>query len=99
MIIRILGEGQFTVEESLLEDLNRLDEEVATAAESSDQEKLTAALSALLKQVRARGTVLAADVIADSDLILPDESATVEQIRELLNESADYLGIIPDMTD
>lgn len=95
MIIRVLGEGQFIVENSDLVDLNELDQEVEAAALANDQERLAAALSALVGKVREVGRPVADDVSVESDLILPDESATVDDIQKLLDESDEYSGIIP----
>lgn len=95
MIIRILGEGQFVVEESMLEALNHIDQDVEEAAMAGDQEALARSLSALLGRVRESGQVVPDEVLVESDLILPPESATVDQIRQLLDETAEYPGIIP----
>ena len=95
MIIRILGEGQYVVEKDELAELNELDEADEAAAVAGDQAKLTEALTALLDHIRAAGAEVADDILADSDLILPPDNATVEQIRALLDETSDYPGIIP----
>lgn len=96
MIIRILGEGQFVADATDLAELNVLDAEVEAAALAGDQTRLSGALTALLNRVRAIAQVVADDVLADSDLILPDESATVDEIRQLLDETAEYPGLIPE---
>jgi len=54
MIVRILGEGQFRVDDSAAAELNLLDTELEAAVEQSDEDKFTAALASLLAQVRAR---------------------------------------------
>jgi hypothetical protein len=91
MIVRILGEGQWDVAEDHLSDLNRLDDEVEAAVERGDEVTFTNSLAALLNAVRKNGTVLAADSLEDSDLILPPADATLEEVRELLSED----GLIP----
>lgn len=96
MIIRILGEGQVVLDPSDLSEINELDAAVETAANSGNQAALTEALGLLLGKVREVSSPLPDDVIAESELILPDESATVDQIRELLDESSHYPGLIPE---
>lgn len=96
MIIRILGEGQYVADATDLADLNELDCEVEAAAQAGDQERLTAALTALLARVREASSVVPDDVLAESDLILPDETATLDQIVALLDETSQYPGLIPD---
>jgi hypothetical protein len=91
MIVRILGEGQLEVSDDQLAELNKLDSAVEAAVESGDTEAFTAALAALLDGVRRAGTPLADDSLEDSDLILPPSDATIDEVRELLNDD----GLIP----
>ena len=55
VIVRILGEGQWRVEDSAVADLNELDAEVERAVAADDQAELSAALSTLLGEVRGNG--------------------------------------------
>jgi hypothetical protein len=91
MIVRILGEGQLEVADDQLDELNRLDSAVEAAVESGDMEAFSSALAALLDGVRRAGTALADDSLEDSDLILPPSDATIDEVRELLNDD----GLIP----
>jgi hypothetical protein len=91
MIVRILGEGQWNVSDDRLDELNRLDAEVETAIETDDQVTFANALAALLNEVRTSGEPLPADVLHDSDLILPPADATIEEVRALLSDE----GLIP----
>ena len=90
MIIRILGEGQFRVDDATAAELHALDASVESAVERNDQGALTAALAALL--VRARqGTPLPQDSLEPSDVIIPYEDATIDEVRKLLTDE----GLIP----
>ena len=91
MIVRILGEGQWEVSDERLADLNRLDAAVEAAVEADDQVTFTNALAALLNDIRTTGAPLPADVLHDSDLILPPADATIEEVRALLSDE----GLIP----
>jgi hypothetical protein len=91
MIVRILGEGQWDVDEQHLTELNRLDEEVETAVENGDEVTFSNTLAALLNGVRTHGSVLPVDSLEDSDLILPPSDATLEEVRALLTDE----GLIP----
>lgn len=91
MIIRILAEGQWELEEDEIDELNRLDAEVETAIEAGDHETFATTLAALLAAVRAAGSRLADDSLQDSDLILPPADATLEEVREMLADD----GLIP----
>ena len=90
MIVRILGEGQWNIADHLTE-LNRLDDAVEKAVENGDQDTFSATLRALLQAVRDTGSPLADDALEESDLILPPDDATLEEVRALLNDD----GLIP----
>jgi len=48
----------------------------------------------LLEQVRSGGRPVPDDQLSDSDLILPDADATLEEIQELLSGSDE--GLVPN---
>ena len=91
MIVRISGEGQFSIDDAANAELNRLDSELEAAVNRSDEAAFTAALHGLLEQVRAQGSALPVDTLEPSDLILPPEDASMDEVRELLTEE----GLIP----
>jgi hypothetical protein len=91
VIIRILTEGQYDVAEHALERLNELDATLEAAVEAGDEAAFAGALSELLDGVRTAGVAHPADSLDESDLILPPADATIDQVREMLNED----GLIP----
>ncbi|MGW0137493.1 PspA-associated protein PspAA [Streptomyces calvus] len=91
MIMRILGEGQYDIANEHLEQLNHLDTVLQKAADASDEKAFATALSALLDAVRSLGTPLPNETITPSDLVLPDETTSLPQVRELLSDE----GLIP----
>ncbi len=91
MIVRIMGEGQLSVDESAVSELNLLDDKLDAALSGGDESAFRAALEALIAQVRAVGSPLPADQLSTSDLILPPAGATMEEVRELMSEE----GLIP----
>ena len=94
MIVRILGEGQWRMDDAARAELNGLDDQVEAAVRAGDQAALAAALHQLHDKVRDLGTPVADDDLADSDLILPETDATLEDVRDLLNASDE--GLIPN---
>ena len=93
MIVRILNEGQWQVGDPLVKELNGLDDSVEQAVRAGDQEALAQALSSLLDKVRSSGTPVPDGDLHDSDLILPDADATLDEVKALLDESEE--GLIP----
>ena len=78
-------------EDSSVDELNKLDADLEKAVESSDQAAFGPALHALLARAREVGVALAPDAIEPSELILPREDATMEEVRELMTDG----GLIP----
>ncbi|RCK69522.1 hypothetical protein DT076_11695 [Desertihabitans brevis] len=95
MIVRILNEGQWTLDDEAFAALNAHDDQIEEAVDSGDEARLTRALTALLDEVRSRGTAVPDDSLADSDLILPDAEATLEEVREWLADNSAGEGLVP----
>ena len=91
MIVRISGEGQYSIDDAATAELNRLDSELEAAVNRNDEAAFTAALHGLLDQVRAQGSPLPSGTLESSDLILPPEDASMDEVRSMLTEE----GLIP----
>ena len=91
MIVRILGEGQVSVDDSAVAELNELDAKLEAACDVGDEAGFRAALDSLLAQVRTVGEPLPDDALEPSQLILPAADAALEEVRAMLSED----GLIP----
>jgi hypothetical protein len=93
VIVRVLGEGQFRVDDSLLTQLNELDAQVEQAIAVGDERALWAGLQALANAVREHGEKLADDDLSPSDAVVPPEDLSLDEAKELLRDD----GFIPDV--
>jgi len=91
VIVRILGEGQFRIDDAAAAELNRLDTELEAAVNHNDEAAFATALDGLLAQVRAHGSPLPPDSLEPSDLILPAEDTSMDEVRKMLTGE----GLIP----
>jgi hypothetical protein len=91
VIVRILGEGQFRLDEAGFATVGEIDDRVQAAAEAGDESAFDAALSELVAAVRRLGTPLATDEFEGSDAIVPEDGTTLAEARELLGSE----GLIP----
>jgi hypothetical protein len=91
LIIRILGEGQWEIDDSKQDELNRLDDAVVAAVDSGDENGYSTALGALVGAVKSQGTPVAEDFLGPSDALLPSEDVTLGELRDLLGDE----GLIP----
>ena len=88
MIVRISGEGQYRLSDEAQVRINELDDALEQAL---DTDGFAAALAALLDEVRSIGQPLADDELLGSDVVLPPEDATSEEVKAMLSED----GLIP----
>jgi plasmid stability protein len=95
MIVRVMSEGRWRVDDDLARRLNELDDEAGRAVEAEDQEALSAALKGLAELVRAEGTRVEDTDLTPSDAIVPPEDLTLAEAHELLEGE----GLIPDLPE
>ena len=93
MIVRVMGEGQWEVDEEVAKGLNDLDEQAEKALEAGDQQQLSELLGRMTEAVRTNGARLPDDDLSPSDGIIPPEDLTLEEARELFEGE----GLIPDL--
>ncbi len=93
MIVRLMGEGQYRIDDGLRAQLNELDDRAVTALESDDEPALDQILDEMWALVRDRGEQLPDEELAASDLIIPPSDLTLEETRELFTDE----GLIPDL--
>ncbi|WHM39045.1 hypothetical protein [Streptomyces sp. BPTC-684] len=91
MIVRIMGEGQVELADSHFTELNKLDDELLEEMEAGDEEGFRRTLGALLDAVRRLGEPLPDDALEPSELILPAEDATLDEVKQMLSDD----GLIP----
>jgi hypothetical protein len=93
VIVRLMGEGQYRVDDSLRERLNELDDQAMAALEASNEIELDEKLEQMFALVRAEGEPLPDDDLSASDVIIPPADLTLEETRELVSHD----GLIPDL--
>jgi hypothetical protein len=93
VIIRILGQGQYVVDDQHAGELNSLDVELERAVEAGEEAAFRAALVALLGKLRELGECLPDDDLKPSDAAVPGDDATLTEVKELLAGSD--TGLIP----
>jgi hypothetical protein len=93
VIVRVMGEGQWHVDEETGRRLNELDEDLGRAVENGDEAGLRRGLRGMADLVRELGVRLPDADLSPSDAIVPPEDLTLEEARELLTGA----GLIPDL--
>jgi hypothetical protein len=93
MIIRLMGEGQWRIDDGVHDRLNGLDEEAMAALDAGDEAELDRALERMWEIVKSEGEQLPAEDLHPSDVVIPPADLTLEETRELVESE----GLIPDI--
>jgi hypothetical protein len=96
VIVRILGEGQFRVDDDTAKKLTALDKDLDAAVRDDQDAVFRASLRAAVALVKASGAPLAAEEIATADFILPFSDASIDEVRKLLADgtiTGDSIGL------
>jgi hypothetical protein len=93
MIVRLMGEGQWRIDDALGQQLHELDEKTETAVAAGDQKALHAALAALGAAVRDGGQKLDDSSLDASDLVVPPVDLSLDEARQILHGE----GLLPDL--
>ena len=80
MIVRLMGEAQYRIDEALFSRLSEIDNDATAAAEASDEQALDRALDEMYGLVRLSGERLPDDELTASDILIPPSDLTLEEI-------------------
>lgn len=92
MIARVIGEGQFRLDDELIDRLNELDESLIDEIEDGEEGEYAAVLAEMLDLIRTSGTPVPDDELVTSDVVLPPDHASLTELRDLVTGE----GLIPD---
>ena len=93
MIVRVMGEGQFEIDDEVAKGLNELDEQAEQALEAGDTEQLAELLERMAEAVRTNGARVPDEDLTPSEGIVPPPDLTLEEAKELFEGE----GLIPDL--
>lgn len=93
MIVRLMTEGRFEVDDEVAKGLNDIDEQAGAALERGDEEQLSALLHRMAEAVRTNGVRVPDDDTSTSDAIIPPDDLTLDEARRLFEDD----GLIPDL--
>lgn len=93
-IVRIMGQGQYTVDSKMLKKLNDLDNAIVdlVSRERSDDAEFKRKLTELSEIVVRSGKPLDPKAIIQSDIILPSADLSVDEAKKLFRGE----GVIPE---
>src|SRR5262249_62113693 len=77
VIVRVMGDGQYDVDDEVAKGLNDLDGQAEQALEAGDEEQLRELLRRMAEQVRVNGARLADADLTPSEAIVPPDDLTL----------------------
>ncbi len=92
MIVRISGEGQFTLPDHDAERLNDLDNQAVEAIEQGNEEGFKELFEQMLELVASDGEAVPADELVESDVIIPPRDIGFDEAQREFSGD----GLMPD---
>ena len=94
-IVRIMGQGQFTVDSKILKKLNEIDNSIVqlVSNERSNDTEFRRRLTELTDIVTKNGKPLHPKEIIQSDIILPSTDLSIDEAKNLFKSE----GVIPEI--
>jgi hypothetical protein len=93
VIVRLMTEGQYRVDDGLVTELNELDTEAERALEAGDADRLHQLLEQMGRLVRDSGEKLDDADLSASELVIPPPDLSLDEAKQLFADG----GLIPDL--
>jgi len=92
IVVRVMGEGQFEVDEAILERLNELDNQIVEEVAKANEQRFHDLLHEMIELVKREANPLHPSTIVPSDIIIPPADLSLEEAKKIFKGE----GIIPD---
>jgi len=83
MIIRILGDGQFRLDDNLLDRVNKIDNQIVNHVSQGNKAEYSKDLANLISTVKELASPLDPVEIVPSDIIIPPSDLSFEEARRV----------------
>ena len=93
MIIRLMNDGQYEIDDALCGELNELDAKAETALDGANEEEYRRLVDEIASTLRERGTRLPDDDLRPSDGFVPPSDLSLEEAKKFFADD----GLIPDL--
>ena len=94
-IVRIMGQGQYKVNEETVKKINDIDNaivQILQNADRSDDQEFKTKIADLVQIIISKGQRLDDKEIVESDIIVPDSDISINEAKKVFEGE----GIIPD---
>lgn len=91
MIVRVLHEGQYRISGADLDRINAIDQQLVDCVADGNEQEFGRLLRQLIQTVREHGKPVPVDEFVESDVILPAEDSTMDEVQHLFTDE----GLVP----
>jgi hypothetical protein len=92
MIVRIMGQGQYSVDPKLMERLNVIDNRIVDHVSRGDEKEFRRDLALLISSIKESGKPLDKATIVPSEVIVPPQDLTLKEAKSIFSGQ----GLIED---
>lgn len=85
MIIRILGIGQFKLDDRHIDILNKIDNQIVEHVSKGREKEFRADLAKIISMIQEKGEAMDPAEIISSDIIVPPEDMTLDEARQVFS--------------
>ena len=85
MIIRILGEGQFRLDDSQVGKVNKIDNQIVEHVSKGREKEFRKDLAKIISMIQEKGEAMDPAEIISSDIIVPPEDMTLDEARQVFS--------------
>jgi hypothetical protein len=93
VIVRLMNDGQYEIDEALSNELNELDAKAEEALNSGDEEGYRGLIDEIASTVHERGRRLGDDELRPSDGFVPPNDLSLDEAKKFFADD----GLIPDL--
>ena len=85
MIVRILGIGQFKLDDRHIDSLNKIDNQIVEHVSKGREKEFRKDLVKIISMIQEKGEAMDPAEIISSDIIVPPEDMTLDEARQVFS--------------
>ena len=85
MIIRIMGIGQFRLDDRHIDSLNRIDNKIVDHVSKGEEKEFRQSLAKIISMIQEKGETIDPAEIIPSDIIIRTEDMTLEEAKQVFS--------------
>ena len=85
MIVRILGIGQFKLDDRHIDSLNKIDNQIVEHVSKGRENEFRKDLAKIISMIQEKGEAMDPAEIISSDIIVPPEDMTLDEARQVFS--------------